>query len=191
MRWLLALVLMAGAARAEDAGFPIDYDALFAAHADKVQQPEPGLRHLELPGPVIVTARDNGGVPTYFATDQSGQGAVGCAMSVMIEVLVLAGHCDSVLDTGSIARLEGLIHAYGVFMAQNSFPPVPADQVLPRLQAMIRARDARLGQFACPAPDAADNQIVSMARSISSESAVRRAKRSLSKPRLPVLNPCL
>ncbi len=198
MRVIAALglvVAMAGPLQGEQAGFPagfdVDFDALFAAHASRVQTPAPEVQHLEMPGPVIITRRMVDGRAQYQASDMSGQGAVACAMSVMLDVLVLAGHCPDVLDRAAITRLEGLIHAHGVFMAQNTYPPVPAGQVAERLKSMVRARDAATAAYDCPLPDAADSQVVDLARAITSPRAVRRMQQGLSRPRLPVLHPCL
>jgi len=184
------LAAMAGPAWGEQAGFDVDYDALFAAHANRVQVPAPGVQHLELPGPVIITRRIIDGRVQYLASDMSGRGAVACAMSVMVDVLVLAGRCPDVLDRPAITRLEGMIHAYGLFMAQHTYPPVPAGQVAERLKAMVRGRDGATPAYDCPLPDAVDNQVVGMARAITSRQAVQRAQRRLAVPRLPVSSPC-
>ncbi len=184
------LAAMAGPLQGEQAGFEVDFDALFAAHADRVQTPAPDVRHLEMPGPVIITRRVVNGRAQYQASDMSGQGAVACAMSVMLDVLVLAGHCPDVLDRAAITRLEGMIHAYGLFMAQHTYPPVPAGQVAERLKSMVRGRDGATPAYDCPLPDAADNQVVDLARAITSRQAVQRAQRRLAVPRLPVSSPC-
>ena len=188
-----ALSLMLGLALPV-AAFENDYPALFRAHEARVQQAEPGVRRLELPGPVIIeeVTRATGGM-RYVASDQSGLGAAGCGFALLADLVALTGMCDDMLTPGEHAVLEQHLWRVGRFVADNAYPPLAESAlraaVVARLQARLEAYRQE-GEGICPRHDGAELGLVEMARNLTRDGASTAIDRLVSLPRLPVMDPC-
>jgi hypothetical protein len=175
--------------------FENDYAALFAAHEAEVMQAEPGVRRLELPGPVIVsaiTAAD--GSLRHVGVDQSGLGAAGCTYHTLVQVVVAAGLCPGTLSPTESATLDAHLEQAARFMAANGFPPVPAREARPQLLDDLRALSEQYtseGALQCPDGDTGVQDWAEMARNLARPGGRAAIERALSLPRLPVMNPCL
>ncbi|MDQ2093825.1 hypothetical protein [Rhodalgimonas zhirmunskyi] len=182
--------LLAGPVRADVAGFENDYRALFTSHAGRVQQPAPGMRVLEMPGPVIIyedTASD--GTRHYRAEDHSGRGAAGCMFDALIDATVIAGLCPDMLDATSSAQLDAMTRAMARFVAANAAPPLPVRAVEPRLRSVVRERAARI-RVRCPAPVSGVQDNRARLQAMLRPGGIGALKRALAMPRLPVMQPC-
>jgi hypothetical protein len=176
------------------AGFENDYAALFAAHADKVLETQPGIRQLELPGPILVEERRRAdGSVAYSGTDLSGQTAAGCGMGLLIDLVVLTGSCPDMITAAERAVLEAALLDVAGFVGANAFPPVPQDDVRPRLVALIQARKSRLDieGMACDPGDSGQQDAAEIARNLARPGGQASIARMISLPRLPVENDCL
>lgn len=184
---LLALALPAKA-------FENDYAALFATHADRVQQAAPGERRLELPGPVVVveiTKPD--GTRRYDADDLSGLGAAGCAFGLLTELVLKFGHCKGGLSDEELVLLEGHLLTVAHFVAENAYPAMSPAKVRPRLLETLRVHRARLeriGALQCDSDDSGRQDAAEIARNLARPGGAAAIDRVISLPRLPVSNPC-
>lgn len=185
-----ALLLSAPPLSAEVAGFAPDYAGLFARHQAQVADQGFGRRVLELPGPVLVyemTAAD--GSRAYRGLDQSGLGAAGCVFDQLVTATVVAGVCDGLIGARERTTLDAMTRAMARFTGANTHPPVPVQEVEPRLHAAIRDRAARL-RIACPDPGAPVQGAAELLRAMTAKGGIAAVKRALKQPRLPVMAPC-
>lgn len=179
---LLGLCLVAGPVP----GQGIDFAAVMAQHAADVETPAPGMRVLELPGPVIVTCRN--GVCTGM--DQSPHGAAGCAVRVLTEMAVLDQLCPDVLDTWAKARLRAGLDEGWRFWADNTLPRVSHADALALRETTMATRRAQTGL--CPIDGSGQgDDLRQLLLSVTRETSAGRLARTFETPRLPVTNPCL
>ncbi|PIE12883.1 MAG: hypothetical protein CSA70_07970 [Rhodobacterales bacterium] len=192
----LALALPLGRAVAFAVAFVLpatanDYGALFRDHAAQVQQPTPDTRVLELPGPVVVTEHRRNGTQTYTAADQTGLGAVACYYHVLVDAVVAAGLCDTLLTGEEQHLLDQRLLRVSGFIADNSYPPMPEQAMFDRLLQDIENK--RQAWKTCPLSGTSgqDAMRIEFMRNLSRPAVGAALERALSKPRLPVMNPCL
>ncbi|MCA0962722.1 hypothetical protein [Salipiger bermudensis] len=178
----LAVVLVAGSARAEAPGFAIDYDLLFEREAGAVQHPSPGVEHLELPGPVIVERR--GG--RVRATDQSGWGPAGCALDRLVTAAAAVLSCPDLFSEAQRDRVAGQLLRGVAFFAANTVPAMDEAQAHRAMRAALARERATLA-LSCASRDAAP---LAFAAHIAEDPSLRRFGRIFETPRLPVTAPC-
>ena len=190
-----AVLILAMAAWGGGAGaFDNDYPALFAAHEAEVLAAQPGVRRLELPGPVIIEEiLSDAGATRYVASDQSGRGAAGCSFELLLDLVVLSGMCEDMLSREEHAVLEAHLWRVGRFVGQNAYPPVAEAALRPgivsRLQARLEAY-GRDGGAICPESDGARLGLAEMARNLTRGAGRAAIDRLVGQPRLPVMRPC-
>jgi hypothetical protein len=183
----LVLALLATPVAAQELG-QVDYPALFAAHADRVRQATPGQYVLELPGPVIVT-RYEGAPPRYKAQDQSGHGALLCQYDALLESVVITQLCPDLIDPPKAQALSAALVELAVVIGANSLPVLNETQAQAALQSALIAQQKRFGGQVCPQRDQA-RALVATLETRAKPHVLRRLKRGLARPRLPVKHPC-
>ena len=175
------------------AAFENDYAALMRDRAAEVQEAQPGLRRLELPGPVIVEERRQAdGSLVYSGRDLSGFVAAGCGLAQLVDAVLLAGRCPAVMSEADRARLEGTLAELARFVGENAYPPVPEDKVRPKLVALMLARSVTAeltGTAACP-EEGGTQDAAEIARNLARPGGQSAIWRMMGFPRLPVEAPC-
>lgn len=191
---LLCLLAWSGWAQAEQLvedkkGFYLDIPAIFARHQAEVMTPTPGRRVLELSGPVIVTEISDSLGRYYTAEDQSGLGAAGCVLNVLVEITAAAQLCPDLFSGAEQLVLTAQLRRAAAFFGQNAEPRQGRLDTSNRLRHAVRkAVDAAASQ-ACPDPDAQIDWL-RFARLVASGDGRTALDRTFSKPRLPVFEPC-
>ena len=174
--------------------FENDYPALFEAHADKVNMAQPGLRRLELPGPVVIEEiTHSNGTRTYRASDQSGLGAAGCGFGLLVDLVVRSGFCEGMLSRSQHSELEAHLWRVARFVGDNAYPRMSEDAIRPALVDRLQFRsEAYISSDVggCPQDDAGTQDLAEMAKNLSGPAGQAAIDRLVSLPRLPVMDPC-
>lgn len=175
--------------------FEIDFAALITAHEAEVTQAQPGIRVLEMPGPVIVSEiTQTDGTRRYLGVDHSGLGAVGCNFRVLIDMVMAAGMCPGTLTTQESAVLDRHLERTALFVGRNTVPPVHEAEIRPMLLDRLRKLTEQYehgGGVQCPDPQSGAQDWAEMARNLARPGGQAAVERALGLPRLPVVNPCL
>lgn len=155
---------------------------------------------------VVTRTRDDGTVEQTFdmgegvkvtcdpdgcmGLDWSENGAVGCAFSVMVWVQATAQTCKHPLPEDRLIELERMTDLTAEFIAANSLPRQSIASVLSDANDSMEAyrQEIALNPDIC-ARDA--EVIMQMAEEVTSPEGIAANAQSLSRPRLPVMNPCL
>lgn len=171
----------------------IDYEALFAQHADDVVTflDTPGLPHRELvlDGGILLREMGPEGNRSFVGIDQSGQ-AVGCLLLLMAELRALAAECPDFASAEEAGKLDANIARLSDFYANNLVPPRPrADMQALVAQGIIERGQRFRGDD--PAFCASAEQHKPMVASMLSDYFIAALDEALATPRLPVTNPCL
>lgn len=186
MRCLLALCVIAAPASAQEV-FSNDYGLLFHRFAAQVERrvaPDgKTIEELQLPGPVVVQRRLGDSGPVYRSADESGAGAVGCMLGILMQFNRAVQACPAGATDSQKAILVQALIRVGTFYAQNRVPQVEVGEMISAIAkhsetggscAQLETPDVR-GMF-----DAMLDADLSVA-----------LDEMLETPRLPVVNPCL
>lgn len=186
-----ALALAATPAAADPLGL-IDYEALFAAHADRVRTDAQGNAVLALPPATRIT-RLQGDLEGVLGIDMSQGGAPGCIVSVALDIAALSGACPDLLSDAQRRAFDANLAPVLAFYAANVFPPTTPDAVRARLDAL--AADRAAAWRAAPEWSAAaclpDPENAPLVTAFTSDALGQMLPAILAVPRLPVGNPCL
>ena len=110
MRYLaLALAIVAAPVAADPLGL-IDYEAFFAADPDNIEEVSEILQILEV-GPVTLLHDRTEDVP-YTGVDESGQGAVGCFVGILVTIQsvdLVADLADASFTPDSAAEIDVML----------------------------------------------------------------------------------
>jgi hypothetical protein len=122
--------------------------------------------------------------------DWSENGAVGCAFSIMAWVQATAQTCKLPLPEDRLIKLERMTDLTAEFIAANSLPRQSIASVLSDANDSLETyrQEIALNPDIC-ARDA--EVIMQMAEAMTSPEGIAANAQSLSRPRLPVMNPCL
>ncbi|MEJ6396873.1 hypothetical protein [Yoonia sp. 208BN28-4] len=175
-----AFVLCAGLAQADVLGLN-DYDALFAANADAIEELANGAEAIALEGGIFVSRQD-GDVVTL---DQSEGGAVGCFVSILAQVDSYVATCDVTLEADKAARLERFRTSALTFYGQNTSPQATPEAVRTSYDALRDASPYNSGDF-CDA----EGNIAAFIPSFLGDSTDEVVDQMIAVPRLPASNPC-
>lgn len=135
---------------------------------------------------VKVTCGDDGCV----GLDWSGDGAVGCTFSILLSLRGTALACEYPLSEDRLAKLERLTEMTAEFIAANSLPMQSIESVRSDLTEYLEGyrQETALNPEIC----ARDVEVImQMAEGMTSPEGIAAIEHSLSRPRLPVMNPCL
>lgn len=188
--FLLAFGLLPQLASAQDW---IDYGQLLRDNADKVVvvtdangDPE---QVLDLGDGVTVHC--SGG--NCYGEDQKG--AIGCNFAIMVDIASLNTVCPGNLDPEEEARLSSNFDRLGRFIEENAVPARPAGYARELLAAAVtrqgEASAEELAQVCARVKQGPEGDLADMLGFVASREFSETLDVALTKPRLPVMNPCL
>lgn len=184
MKRILALLALWVAPVAADPLELIDYEALFAENPDQVTTASDNRKVLQMGD--IVLLRDQADGISYTGIDQSGQGAVGCFVSVLASLESALQACEVTLSPEQKAISDAYRAEALAFYAENAFPRVELAEVARRYDALV-ASEIEMSRPFCSdlsvVTDFSDRLFVDETRA--------EVEGMMSIPRLPVANPCL
>ena len=180
MRWLVAVLMLAGTAQADPLGAN-DYKAMFAAHADQLVQDAGGARVLELPDGVTIYETIDGEDRLYAGVDFDPGGAVGCLAAFYAEVMGFVEACPDLAPTPNPDHLTRLLNFY----AENAYPPADPNTLRTRFQTLVQHSRDQITQCA------PYSVMIDYSQHLMGEGADELFETALAKPRLPVTQPCL
>ena len=172
--------------------FDVDYAQVFAENPDTITRTGKTTRRLDLPGNVhVVETTLSDGTASYFAYDDSPEGAPGCTFHILVDVSVTLRACPAMLDPGAAVILSNNLETSAMFVGANTVPPIPAEDIPARLADHLDAREKLLEQtgLTCPAQD--DPELMPIVRTASAPTFRFLLDRMHALPRLPVSSPCL
>lgn len=179
MKWFIALSLSlcSSGALADVLGL-IDYDALFAAHADEITRDEGGFERLVI-GEVLLTRYPN----QVVSTDLSQHGAIGCFTGLFGIADATVRMCPDLVNPAEQDQLDSIREKLLAFYEHNVGRPVTAQQVRDGYEsrALIRHPDA------CSDPDI----LMFIDHFAREPKTIDTIDQLFDQPRLPAGNPCL
>ena len=183
-RLILALaVAVAAAPLAADPLDLIDYEGLFAANPDAVEDISE-LRQILRVGEVTLLY-DRVEDKPYAGIDESGEGAVGCFVGILATIESAVQACEVTLPDEQLAIQSDYQTRALDFYADN-LPGVDRTTVQDRFDALVS------GQVEGTRPFCANIDLVTdLADRIFTPDSAEEIDGMLSIPRLPVGNPCL
>ena len=183
MRALVLTAVMTATPLAADPLDLIDYAALFAANAAAVEDVSE-VRQILPVGPVTLLF-DRTMTNPYTGLDESGEGAVGCFVSILATIASAVAACEVELPAEQLAIQTDYQSRALDFYAAN-VPDADRMTVQDRFDALIA------GQIAATRPFCANVDLVTdLADRIFTPDSAAEIDGMLSIPRLPVSNPCL
>jgi hypothetical protein len=183
MRLTMILAFCAAPAVADPLAL-MDYDALFAANATEVEVKDDGLFTLQQGDVTLI--RRSGDTVEYSGVDQSGEGAMGCFVSVLASLDGALRACDIALAPAQIATQDVYRDDALAFYGANVYPPAASETVLERYEALV-VQEAEIAMPFCDDPE----QFVTFADRLFAPQSGAEIERMMSTPRWPVANPCL
>lgn len=183
MRYLaLALAIVAAPVAADPLGL-IDYEAFFAADPDNIEEVSEILQILEV-GPVTLLRDRTEDVP-YTGVDESGQGAVGCFVGILVTIQSAVRACDVALPPEQLTIQSDYQTRALDFYAAN-VPDTDRATVQERFDALVESQIEGTRPF-CANVDL----VTDLADRIFTPDSAAEIDGMLQVPRLPVSNPCL
>ncbi len=162
----------------------VDYEAVFEQNAADVEEVSETRSLLRVGD--IALIRDPALPRTFAGIDESGQGAVGCYVTILatIESALLA--CEGSLPAAQSARQKSYLEQALAFYAENTIPPAAPELVRARYDALVASQIEGARPF-CSNLDL----VTDLADRIFSDDGAGEISDMLSIPRLPVEFPCL
>lgn len=191
IRLIAALALAALPAVADPLGL-VDYDALFAQHADRVVTSTDGQQVLDLPPSTRIT-RMTGDSSTVVGIDLSEGGAPGCIAAILVDVAALLRACPDSFTDAQRGAVETHADRLSRFYAANVLPQVTPEAARLRFDARVadRAADWTGRPDWSAAACIADPENAPLLDTVTSNGFRNILESVLAVPRLPVSNPCL
>ena len=125
-----------------------------------------------------------------FGLDWSGGGAVGCTFSILLSLRGTALACEYPLSEDRLDKLERLTGLTAEFIAANSLPAQSIESVRSDVTEYLDGYRQEIARN--PEICARDEEtFMHMAEAMTSPDYIAGIEQSLSRPRLPVMNPCL
>lgn len=162
----------------------VDYQGLFAQSADSVEVMSDTRSALTV-GPVILL-RDTTEPREYTGIDESGQGAVGCFVSILATIESALQACEADLPPEQAQVQATYLQEALSFYAQNTIPAVDQATVQARFDALVASQIAGARPF-CTNLDV----VTDLASRLFTPDSRAEISGMMSVPRLPVANPCL
>lgn len=183
MRCLFLAVGLLATPLAADPLDLIDYEGLFAANADAVEDASEVLQILTM-GEVTLLYDRTVETP-YTGLDESGEGAVGCFVGILATIESAVRACEVQLPADQLLIQQDYQTRALDFYAAN-VPDTDRDTVQDRFDALVS------GQIEGTRPFCANIDLVTdLADRIFTPDSAEEIDGMLSIPRLPVSNPCL
>ncbi|MEM9788457.1 MAG: hypothetical protein AAF801_18310, partial [Pseudomonadota bacterium] len=162
----------------------IDYERLFAENAEEVEVVSADREILKVGDITILRGSDEGF--EYTGLDQSGQGSVGCFVSVLASLESAMRACEVTLPPEQQAISDAYRADALAFYAANAFPPAELAEVERRFEALI-ASELEMSRPFCANPSV----VTDFSDRLFVEDTRPEIDGMMSIPRLPVANPCL
>ena len=182
-RYIAIFALCAGPLAADPLDL-IDYEALFARNAADVEDLSQSRSILRLGDVTLI--RDPDMPRTYTGLDESGQGAMGCFVTILATIESAMTACEAALPAEQTALQETYLEQALTFYAENTVPPAPLALVQERYDALVASQISGARPF-CSNLDL----VTTLADRIFSPAGAAEVASMMSVPRLPVENPCL
>jgi hypothetical protein len=162
----------------------IDYAGLFADNQDKVQVVSSPRQILQLDN--ITVLHDANEAQQYTGLDESGEGAVGCFVTILATIESALKACETSLpDDQAVVQVTYLDEALSLYAA-NAVPPASRATAQERFDALVALQIERAR------PYCANLSVVkNLADQIFSADSRAEIDGMTSVPRLPASNPCL
>lgn len=184
MKRLAAIFALCAGSVAADPLDLIDYEALFAANPDAVEKVS-GVRSILRVGPVTVL-HDTTEARTYTGVDESGEGAVGCFVSILATIDSALQACEVALPPDQATIQQTYLQEALAFYAANAGADVTLGDVEERYDALVAS------QIAGALPFCQNLEVVtSLADRLFTPDSRAEIDGMMSVARLPVANPCL
>jgi hypothetical protein len=162
----------------------VDYEALFAANPDAVENVSE-VRSILRVGDVTVL-HDTTEARPYTGLDESGEGAVGCFVSILSTIESALQACDANLPAEQAAIQATYLDEALDFYAANALPATTRAEVDARFADLVASQIEGALPY-CQNLDVVTN----LADRIFTADSRDEITGMMSVPRLPVSNPCL
>lgn len=162
----------------------IAYGALFEQNAADVEPVSETRNILRLDDVTLI--QDPAEMREYTGIDESGLGAVGCFVSILATIESAHAACEAELPEEQFAKHQDYLNKVVSFYAENLPYPMPTALVHSRYYGLMESQIEGARPF-CSNLDLVTN----LADRLFSPEGEAEVNRMLSKPRLPVANPCL
>ncbi len=162
----------------------IDYEGLFAQNAADVEAVSETRNILRLDDVTLI--QDATEMREYTGIDESGLGAAGCFVSILATIESAHKACGVALPEDQLAKHQEYLSLAVDFYVENLPPLTTPGNVLLRYYGLVEA------QVEGARPLCSNLDLVTgLADRLFSPEGEAEVTRMLSKPRLPVSNPCL
>ncbi len=161
-----------------------DYAALFADNADNVQVVSPARSILQLED--ITILHDTNEARQYTGLDESGEAAVGCFVSILATIESAMQACEVSLPAAQAELQATYLDEVLSFYAANAVPVVDQATAQTRFDAFVASQIEGARPY-CSNLDVVTN----LADRLFNPDSRAEVSGMMSKPRLPVSNPCL
>lgn len=167
----------------------IDYELLLQQHGRevKVSTDSDGkmIRSLDLGDGVTVQCVDENCIGMDL------RGAVGCGFQIMIRLSESAALCPEEVDEATRKTLSENVLMFSEFIQKNAVPPRTPGYIDELLRSQREEIEGLDRAEICPRFKAPDGDLFPMVTRLTSEEVRPALQRMISRPRLPVINPCL
>jgi hypothetical protein len=182
-RLTIILALCAGPVAADPLDL-IDYAALFEQNAADVAEVSETRSLLRLGDVTLI--RDESLPRGYTGLDESGQGAMGCFVSILATIESAMKACEAELPPEQAETQGSYLTQALTFYAENVVPQASFELVEERYNALVSSQIEGARPF-CSNLDL----VTSLADRVFSAEGAGEVTGMMSTPRLPVANPCL
>ncbi|MEM8537756.1 MAG: hypothetical protein AAGF56_07830 [Pseudomonadota bacterium] len=162
----------------------VDYPAIFAANPDNVETVSEDRRILRLDSVTLI--HDPTEPRPYIGIDESGQGAVGCLVSVLATIESATAACEVALPDAQVTFLDEFRAMALRYYAENAQPATDIGTARSRYQTYV-ASQIESARPLCSNVDL----MTDLADRLLSDNGAAQVGAILATPRLPVENPCL
>lgn len=162
----------------------IPYEAIFEQNAADVEVVSETRKILRLDDVTLI--QDPTQMREYTGIDESGLGAVGCFATILATIESAHAACEVALPAEQAAKHQQYLSQMVDFYVENLPPPVASGQVMLRYGGLVESQIEGARPFC-----ASLNLVTDLADRLFSPEGEAEVSRMLSKPRLPVENPCL
>lgn len=184
MKRLALIVALCAGPLAADPLDMIDYEALFAQNAADIEEATETRSLLRIGDVTLI--RDPELPRGYAGLDESGQGAMGCFVTILATIESAMQACEAELPAEQVAAQTDYRARALTFYAQNAFPPAPLALVEDRFNALVASQIEGARPF-CSNLDL----VTTLADRIFSADGADEVNGMMSQARLPVAHPCL
>ncbi len=162
----------------------LDYDAIFADNADSIAEINDARSILQIGD--VTLLRDTNEVQQYTGLDESGEGAVGCFVTILATIESALQACEVSLPDEQAAIQATYLNEALSFYAENAVPAASRETVQERFDALVASQIEGARPYCSNL-----NVVTNLADQIFTADSRAEIEGMMSLPRLPVSNPCL